>query len=103
MKPEQLSIRDAIVFWNPETGEIKVTHFGPPSYGRIYSRDEYPYTFGACNPEVKKGNVRFRREEVMKWFHLIVVGHGVDVVATHREFLKIEEYRDSIDPEVGGN
>lgn len=35
-------------------------------------------------------------------FHTAVVGYGIDPVAAHTEFLKIDEYRRKISPDIEG-
>jgi hypothetical protein len=35
-------------------------------------------------------------------FHTLVVGDGIDPLAAHAEFLKIDEYRRRISPDIDG-
>ena len=96
---------EAMVAWtstasydDPTQGKIEVGPW-PDTVGWS---DKYSSTVGACFQE---------RHNLPEWgviamvfidFHTAVVGYGIDPVAAHTEFLKIDEYRRKISPDIEG-
>jgi len=56
---------------------------------------KYDFTDGCCELEV-----RDRVLQIFIVFHTLVVADKVDPQVAHREFLKIEEYRRAISPDL---
>jgi hypothetical protein len=52
-----------------------------------------------CVPIVRELNSAERAAMLLGEFNALVIGHGLDPMTVHREFLKIDEYRCLIPPE----
>jgi len=102
------TIDNWMVGWNPlgcgltardKSGAVMV---GPwPDYGGRWSR-EYAFTTGCC--ELDRHNVPIDQKVAQLFidFHSMVVRDGIDPQVAHREFLKIDEYRRRISPDIKG-
>lgn len=102
-----MKFRDAMYAWTPATdtweksqtaGQIMV---GPHPDRSKWSKP-FSFTGGSCFLDLK---TRPEIEQVMQIFidfHTIVVRDGIDPNAAHREFLKIDEYRERISPDISG-
>lgn len=98
---------ECMIAWNPtdrpstrrsaETGEgaIKV---GPWPDKSGWSQ-KYDFTGGACMLERHKLPKETIALLVLADFHTCVVRDGIDPLAAHREFAKIDEYRKRISPD----
>ena len=79
-------------------GEILVAPLGD----NVYWSQRYANVIGMCETE---RHMMSLSEKVMMMFidfHTVVVGDGIDPQNAHREFLKIDEYRKRISPDIPG-
>jgi len=67
-----------------------------------YWSERYAFVTGCC--EVDRHDMPLHGKAMMMFidFHTLVVRDGIEPQAAHREFLKIEEYRKRISPDIGG-
>lgn len=97
---------ECMIAWNPvgpyyetkaakQEGAIKV---GPWPDKTGWSRD-YRFTIGGCLFERHKFPKETIALLVLADFHTCVVRDGIDPLAAHREFAKIDEYRKRISPD----
>lgn len=63
---------------------------------------EHPSTVGACLARLHKLNKHQRAAQLFIDFHTLVVRDGISPADAHREFLKIDEYRRLIAPDIVG-
>jgi hypothetical protein len=97
-----LTIDNWIVCWNPahhrEPGEVLVARLGDD---RHWDR-RYAHAAGMCM--TARHNLPLADKVMMMFidFHTLVVRDGIDPQAAHREFLKIDEYRQRIAPGITG-
>lgn len=93
------SIDEWMVAWEPASGEVKIGSC-PDLTGWS---NRYPMSSGCCN--AGRRHQMSPRGKVMMLlidFHKLVVRDGVDPQNAHREFLKIDEYRRRIAPDITG-
>jgi hypothetical protein len=93
-----MKLVEAMYGWNRNSDEIEV---GPWPDTTGWS-DRYSQTGGACYVVLREAPPDRQVARLFIDFHTIVVGYGVDIQAAHREFLKIDEYRRSIAPDISG-
>lgn len=101
-------INNWMVAWNPTNlsefdeeftpGKIQV---GPWPDDDGWS-DRYACTAGCCYTEVREAPLWQKILALFTTFHSIVVGDGIDPMRAHQEFLKIDEYRRRISPDIPG-
>jgi hypothetical protein len=84
--------------WTPDTSEIAVGIW-PDERG---FSDRFLFTGGACYLEIHRMPKAAQIARLFIDFNTVVVRDGVPVEAAHREFLKIDEYRDYISPDTPG-
>jgi hypothetical protein len=90
--------REAMIAWNPGTDEIEVG----PWPDRTRWTDPYICTTGACESRTDEMSPTQHIGMVFIHFHSIVVGDHVPPEVAHREFLKIDEFRTHISPDIHG-
>ena len=97
------TIDNWMVAWTP--GEPEAVKVGPwPDRTRWSCRPEHrlDFTTGCCElarhewPEDRKVTMMFID------FHTLIVRDGINPQAAHKEFLKIDEYRRRISPDIDG-
>ncbi|MCK1282238.1 hypothetical protein IVB46_44190 [Bradyrhizobium sp. 61] len=64
--------------------------------------DDYDSTVGCCDTKRSGFSLEGKVAQMFIDFHTLVVGDGIDPKAAHREFLKIDEYRRRISPDIDG-
>jgi endonuclease YncB( thermonuclease family) len=89
---------EAMIAWNPNTDEVDV---GPWPDRSGWSR-RYRRTVGACFTELRDMSGEERERRLFIDFNTLVVRDGVPPAAAHKAFLKIDEYRSSISPDMPG-
>jgi hypothetical protein len=62
----------------------------------------YDSTDGCCDTQRHKFSIDGKVAQMFIDFHTLVVRDGIDPLVAHREFLKIDEYRKRISPEIEG-
>lgn len=96
---------EAMIAWTPASyghssaaGQMEVGLW--PDTGRWSHR--YVFSAGACMRDSRalKGDAAIA--QMMLDFHTAVVRDGIPVDVAHREFLKIDEYRRVISPDIPG-
>ncbi|MBK9082570.1 MAG: hypothetical protein IPL88_11095 [Rhizobiales bacterium] len=101
-----MRFRDCFYAWNPVDchkngavpGQVQV---GPYPDESGWS-DQFQSSQGALNLDDRAlmgVDLKFR---ILADFHTMVVRDGVDPTAAHREFLRIDEYRELISPDIEG-
>ena len=96
----EYTINNWMVAWTPR--EPDTVEVGPWPDETGWSDPPYRYTGGCCElvrhkwPEDRKVMMMFIN------FHTLIVRDGIDPQAAHREFLKIDEYRRRISPDIDG-
>ena len=95
------TIDNWMVGWAP--GEPEAVEVGPwPDRTGWSDPPGHRFTNGCCElarhkwPEDRKVMMMFIN------FHTLIVRDGIDPQAAHREFLKIDEYRRRISPDING-
>lgn len=96
--------QEALIAWTPNSDLIRV--------GPLIGRGDtdwtewpinYEYTGGATEIALRKCSEEYKRDLMLFIeFNTIVVRDGIPVEAAHREFLKIDEYRKRISPDIQG-
>ena len=92
--------RDCRYFWNPKTGFVLVAQRGDPSPGREVATmwmDGYEKRTTTLMP-----NHPAIVSKVFVEFNTLTVRDGIPVHAAHREFLKVQQYRTHIAPDIEG-
>ena len=92
-----MKYRESLIAWN-RNGDVKV---GPYKNNREWSQP-YRATAGAAFAFVQKMTGADAERMLFIDFHTLVVRDGVDPKQAHAEFLKIDEYRWSISPDIDG-
>jgi hypothetical protein len=87
-----MKLTETTIAWNNNSDQIVVGP-GPNSLGWDGA---YDGTVGACEPLVHRLTHEERIARVLSYFVDCVANCGVDVQAAHREFDKIDEYRDGL-------
>ena len=96
--------REAMIAWTPGTEEVRVGPLLRPGDAN-WTRHPINYlrTGGAAFLEPQEQTDAAVREMMLFIeFHTIVVRDRVPIDAVHREFLKIDEYRRRISPDIPG-
>jgi hypothetical protein len=93
-----MKLVEAMYGWNRNSDEIDV---GPWPDTTGWS-DRYSLTGGACYTNIRQMAPDQLAAQIFIDFHMIVLRDGVDVQAAHRAFLKIDEFRGSIAPDIPG-
>lgn len=62
--------------------------------------DRYPFTTGCCELPRLDWTEKQRAFQLLLDFHTIVVHDGIDPRKAHVEFMKIDDYRERISPEL---
>ena len=91
------------VAWAPDEPESVEVGPWPDHTGWTACRPEQSlFTTGCC--ELERREWPDDRKVLMMFldFHTLVVRDGIDPQAAHREFLKIDEYRRRISPDIDG-
>ncbi len=97
------TIDNWMVAWTP--GEPEAVEVGPWPDRTGWScrpRRRLLFTTGCC--ELARHEWPEDRKVMMMFidFHTLIVRDGIDPQAAHREFLKIDEYRRRISPDIDG-
>jgi hypothetical protein len=104
------TIDDYYVYWTPASGvegtppgEILVTQRGDESRWKNGNwSDCYAYVSGTCYTARHAMSLEGKVLMMFIDFHTCVTRDGIDPQRAHREFLKIDEYRCRISPELAG-
>jgi hypothetical protein len=89
-----MKLRDTKIAWNPRGG-IQVGSRHEHGWDEGYRRT----TGGVCF-DIRAARGEAAKVFALAEFHAIVLRDGVRIRDAHREFLKIDEYRDAIAPEL---
>ncbi len=89
---ETFKLTEATIAFNYDSDKIKVGP-GPNSLGWDGA---YDCIVGACDTVLHRLTHEERIARVLSYFADLVANHGVDVQAAHREFDKIDEYREGL-------
>ncbi len=96
------TINNWMIAWTP--GEPEAVEIGPwpDRTGWSYHPGHRLFTTGCC--ELARHEWTEDRNVMMMFidFHTLIVRDGIDPQAAHREFLKIDEYRRYISPDIDG-
>jgi len=99
-----MKYREALIAWTPNTGQIRVGPLlreGDPDW--TAHPIKYVSKGGAAFTVLRRcENATLRDLMLFIEFHTIVVRDRIPVDAAHREFLKIDEYRRRIAPDIHG-
>lgn len=90
---------ESMIVWNRDTADIDVV----PWPDKERAADGYRSSVGACFGHVHEMSEEARIAQVFVDFHAIVVRDHVPLSAAHKAFLKIDEYRKTIAPEIPGS
>lgn len=97
---------ECMIAWTGHDDEVHADTAGKIEVGpwpdKTRWSDRYFYTGGACYLELHKASEDQRLAKLFIDFHDIVVRDGIDPQAAHKAFLKIEEYRRHIAPDISG-
>lgn len=100
--------RDCMIAWMPMKAKPMGRYAAPGSIcvGPHPDKDRWsrPYrsTVGGCILVVKRWSLLRCVTQVMLDFNMLTVRDGLDPKEVHREFLKIDEYRHHISPDIEG-
>ena len=97
--PPALGIDNWMVAWTP--GQPTAVKVGPWPDRQRWS-DKYDSTTGCCEDNHQGDDLDRKIALMFIDFHTLVVGDSMDPQAVHREFLKIDEYRRRISPDIDG-
>jgi hypothetical protein len=102
-----LDIDGWIVCWTPSRQSIEEGSFPgavlvAPLGDDAYFDNRYVFTGGACYVDRRQMTLEQKVMLMFIDFHTLVVRDGIDPQAAHREFLKIDEYRKRINPDIDG-
>jgi hypothetical protein len=119
--PPLYSIDGWMVAWNPAhmatwtaedrerrvPGAVKVGPWPIPKADAYTERDwthssVFLMNTGCCELARQKFSLEAKVMMMFIDFHTLVVRDGIDPAAAHREFLKIDEYRRRISPDIPG-
>jgi hypothetical protein len=91
-----LKYQEALIAWTPKTDRIRV---GPLLESDEPDWTEHPIRYAYTG--LRKCTDKLRRDMMLFIeFNTIVVRDKIPVEAAHREFLKIDEYRQQISPDI---
>jgi hypothetical protein len=92
-----MKLRDAIIAWNPR-GDIEVAPLAETrGTGRF---DHLRNSGGGVYSEVREARGEAAKVMALAEWHVIVLRDRVDPKKAHNAFLKIDEYRDAIAPDI---
>jgi hypothetical protein len=92
---------EALIAWTPDSRDA--VEVGPLlRAGEADWTEPYDYTGGAAYTTRRKMTGPLATAMVFIEFHTLVVRDGLDPQAVHREFLKIDEFRDHMSPDCPG-
>ena len=94
-----MKITEAAIGWNSVTDKGKTEIEVGPYPDRTGWTSRYDGLVGGCVPIVQELNSAERSAMLFVDFNALVIGHGLDPMTVHREFLKIDEYRRMIPPD----
>lgn len=111
-----MKLKDAIFGWNspnrcsPKPGEVPgavgAWHFRDGLKARDHGKEvpwkSYASAVGACDFERAKAKPTERLLFMFLDFHTMVVRDGIDPLKAHEAFLKVDEYRVRISPDIKG-
>jgi hypothetical protein len=100
-----MKYQEALIAWTPCTDLIRVDRLLSSPYAPDWTEHpiSYEYTGGAAAVWLRKCKNKLQRDMMLFIeFNTIVVRDKVPVEAVHREFLKIDEYRERISPDIAG-
>ena len=100
-----MKYQEALIAWTPQTDHIRVDRllqsYDEPDWTESPIR--YAYTGGAAYSGLRDCTDKLKRDMMLFIeFHAIVVRDKIPIEAAHREFLKIDEYRERISPDIEG-
>ena len=96
-----MKLQDAMICWLPSywpsdrAGEVEVVVRGK-------ERSSLGYASGACDVEWQTCDDEERVLRLFLLFHTLVVRDWVDPKRAHDAFLRIDEYRERISPDIEG-
>lgn len=64
--------------------------------------DRYAFTTGCCYIDRHKRSLEHKVMMAFIDFHTMVIRDGIDPQDAHQQFLKIDEYRNHISPDIAG-
>jgi hypothetical protein len=94
-----MRIIEAAIGWNALTTEGKTEIEVGPYPDRTGWTSRYDGLIGGCLPIMHELNPAERAAMLFVDFNALVIGHGLDAMTVHREFLKIDKYRCRIPPD----
>ncbi len=98
-----MKLKEALIVWTPVgwldrlgrqavPSDIRVGYFKP---GAQEWSAQYKCSWGACNADVRKFTKKQATAEVMHAFNSMVMESEMSPADVHREFCKIDEYREA--------
>ena len=98
-------LKEIMIAWTPVGFEDRTT-CGGVKVGRWPDKtkwsDGYLMTCGACDFDRQKMSKHELEKMMFIDFHTLVVRDGINPKDAHKEFLKINEYRKLISPDIVG-
>jgi hypothetical protein len=91
--PPVLSYRETLVAWTPDTDQVRVGPLIYDQFGPDWT-DPYQCTGGAAYVAVRDMTADKLIARMLTDWHDIVIRDRCDVVAAHKAFLGVREYRD---------
>lgn len=88
-----------MVAWKPGVPDAVAVGPWPDETGWS---DRLPFTGGCCYSERHHMPAAMQVAMLFIDFHTLIVRDGINPQAAHREFLKIDEYRRRISPDIPG-
>ena len=104
-----MKFRNAMYAWTPlswpatgsKAGTIGMVKVGPHPDTTGWS-EPYSHSAGSCYLALKNDPEIVQVAQLFIDFHTMIVRDGIDPRAAHREFLKIDEYRERISRDIPG-
>jgi hypothetical protein len=100
-----MKYQEALIAWNPRTDQIRVGPLIRRDLDGDWTRCPvwYRMTSGAAYAALRKCENKYKRDMMLFIeFNTIVVRDKIPIEAAHREFLKIDEYRLRMSPDIPG-
>ena len=101
-----MKVENAQIEWEPGTPDgvlvFERKYDGNRRVIRASNAPRYPMSGGAADSERASLTGKPALVALLADFHTLVVRDGIDPQAAHREFLKIDEYRRVISPDIEG-
>jgi hypothetical protein len=98
-KTVAMKLIEAAIGWDALTANGKTEIEVGPYPDRTGWTSRYDGLLGGCMPIVQELHPAEWAAMLFVDFNTLVVGHGLDPMTVHREFLKIDEYRRMIPPD----